>query len=62
MQLVEGTIDQIMFENFIFEVINAAKRDPKNDGKQMILFCDNARIHKTPEVIKSVQNLGIDVL
>ena len=50
-QLTEGGVTGVLYENFLFKAILELRNDPKNAGKDIVVFMDNARIHKHPVVM-----------
>ena len=61
-QVVEGGVNGVVFENFIYQLLRGLKDNPENQGKQIVLFLDNARIHKHPLVLETAARLGVHVL
>jgi len=45
-QITEGGTDAVVFENFIFKLLNKLRIDKETKGKQIVLLMDNATIHK----------------
>lgn len=45
-QLVEGGVDASVFENFIYELLLKVRSDKRNVDRPVILFMDNATIHR----------------
>jgi transposase len=60
--LIEGNVSGVLFENFLFHTINHLRSLPKNRGKEIVVFMDNARIHKHPLVIESLKLSKVHVL
>ena len=50
-QLIEGGVTGVLYENFLFKALLELRNDPKNAGKDIVVFMDNARIHKHPVVM-----------
>lgn len=61
-QLIQGGMDGSLFENFIFNVVTALLADPKNNGRRIVLFLDNCRLHKVDLVLSSAKRLGVGVV
>lgn len=61
-QLIEGGVDASVFENFIYELLLRVRGDKKYDGRPVILFMDNATIHRQPIVIKTVLGMRVFLL
>ena len=49
-QIVEGGSDSQTFENFLYRLMNSIRLDPKTKDKEVVIFMDNARTHKTEQV------------
>lgn len=45
-QLVDGGVDASVFDNFIYELLTKVRADRRNDRRPVILFMDNATIHR----------------
>jgi hypothetical protein len=45
-QLIEGGVDASVFENFIYELVLKVRADRGNDKRPVVLFMDNATIHR----------------
>jgi hypothetical protein len=45
-QLIEGGVDTSVFENFIYELLLKIRADRTNDKRPVVLFMDNATIHR----------------
>ena len=61
-QLVEGGVDASVFENFIYELLMKVRGDRSNDRRPVVLFMDNATIHRQPLVIKTVLGMRVFLL
>ena len=61
-QIVEGGSDSQAFENFLYRLMNSIRRDPKTKDKEVIIFMDNARTHKTEQVQALSAKLGFVLL
>ena len=44
--MIEGGVDSVLFENFLYETVLAIRKDQSLSQKKIILFMDNAVIHK----------------
>ena len=62
MQLLDGNQDSVIFENFVYCTFKALRDSDKYEGRQIVAFIDNARIHKKAEVISTLTRLGVDVI
>ena len=45
-QIVKGGVDSIVFENFIYHMLKSVVTDPKNADKDILIFMDNAVMHR----------------
>jgi hypothetical protein len=45
-QLIEGGVDASVFENFLYELLMKIRADRTNDKRPVVLFMDNATIHR----------------
>lgn len=57
-QVIQGGVDNSLFENFLYRVLVALVRNPKYHGRRIVVYMDNARIHKCEAVYETVRNLG----
>jgi transposase len=61
-QLIEGGVDASVFENFIYELLLKIRGDRGNDKLPVVLFMDNATIHRQSLVIKTVLGMRVFLL
>ena len=61
-QVIEGGVDSVMFEHYVYKTLLVLKDDPQNEGKQIVLFMDNAVIHKQSVVKETASKMGVHVL
>lgn len=61
-QLIEGGVDATLFENFVYHTLSAMRRDRKFASKELVLFMDNAVIHKHPMILETARNLKVTIL
>jgi hypothetical protein len=61
-QFLKGGVGSELFDNFIYETISRVKSDPRHIDKEILVFMDNAVIHKTPDVANTVSRLGAHLL
>ena len=61
-QIVEGGSDSQAFENFLYKLMNSIRLDPKTKDKEVVIFMDNARTHKTEQVQALSAKLGFVIL
>ena len=62
MQMLEGGTDAVVFENFIYCTLNKLRRDPSTAGKDIVLFMDNATIHKKSFVYETARRMKANIL
>jgi hypothetical protein len=46
-QVLEGAVDRVIFENFIYQTLVSVRNDKELASKKVLLLLDNAQIHKT---------------
>ena len=61
-QVIEGGVDAVLFEHFIYRTLQSVKADPANQGKDVVLFMDNAVIHLTSSVLETIKRMGVHAL
>jgi transposase len=61
-QVIEGTTDASVFENFIYALMKQLRREQLSKSKQIVLFLDNARVHYSPLLVETAQRLKISLL
>ena len=61
-QIIEGGVDSVLFENFIYETLRAVRTDPELSSKRMVLFMDNAVIHHHSLVLETARKMKVNVL
>ena len=62
MQFVEGAMDHNMFENFLYQVLMKLRTDPETKNKRIVVYLDNAKIHKSPHLKEMVGRFYVDIL
>lgn len=50
-QVIEGNVNSALYENFLFRLVEGVRGDPAMKEKEVLIFMDNAKIHKTPAVL-----------
>ena len=45
-QLVEGGSDGVLFENFMYKVLNQLRLDSKHKDRKIVVLLDNAATHQ----------------
>ena len=61
-QVIEGGVDSVLFENFIYQALTSIRKDRGNAGKDVIILMDNAVIHKHRLVLETARDLKVNVL
>ena len=61
-QMLEGGTDAVVFENFIYCTLNFLRRDPSTANKDIVLFMDNAAIHKKSTVFETARKMKANIL
>ena len=61
-QLIEGGVDSSIFENFIYHTLRAVRTNPCTAEKTVMLFMDNAVIHRHSAVLKTLRRMKVNVL
>jgi transposase len=62
MQVIEGSCDTVLFENFLFETIRKLRVDEDSKNKQVVVFLDNAKVHKHPWMHELADRLRVTIL
>lgn len=44
-QLVEGGVDTMVYENFVYHLLKSLEGSPMVNGRPVVLLMDNANIH-----------------
>jgi transposase len=61
-QIIEGSVDSTLFENFVYQVLRSIRTDENNCRKKVILFMDNAVIHKHSQVQETTRRFKVNLL
>lgn len=61
-QLIEGGVDSSVFENFIFRTLEYIRTHERFRGRRVVLFMDNARIHRHQMVIDTALKMKVILL
>ena len=61
-QLIEGGVNAVVFENFIYNLMLSLKNNKEIENKVVVLFMDNAPIHKQEKVLQTAKRMGAIVL
>jgi transposase len=60
--MLEGGTDSVFFENFIYNMLDKLRRDPSTANKDIVLFMDNAAIHKNSIVFETARRMKANIL
>ena len=61
-QIISGGIDSTVFEDFIQRMLVGMSNNPEYEGKNIILYLDNARIHSHSMVLETARRMKVNVL
>ena len=61
-QILDGAQDANVFEQFVYRTFKALRKSRKYQGRRLVAFIDNARIHKKEMVLNAARKLGVDVI
>ena len=61
-QVIEGGVDSVVFENYIYQTLWSLRQDPLTLHKEIILFLDNAVIHRHASVMETTTKFKVNVL
>ena len=61
-QILEGGVDSVMFENFIYNALSSVRNDKDTVSNDVVLLLDNAVIHKHSLVMETATKLKVNVL
>ena len=61
-QLIEGGVDSSVFENFMYHTLRAVRTNPATAEKTVLVFLDNAVIHRHSTVLKSLRKMKVHVM
>ena len=61
-QVVEGSVDSVLFENFIYQTLLSLRKDRATAGKEIVLMLDNAVIHHHSAVLETARLFKVNVL
>jgi transposase len=54
-QIIEGGVDSIVFENFIYHTLLSIRNDKLLSERKVVLLIDNAPIHKSLRVLETAR-------
>ena len=52
----------MIFENFIYHTLFDVRKDPLTANKQIVIFMDNATIHKVPIIYKTARKMKASIM
>ena len=61
-QIIEGGVDSVIFENFIYHTLKSIRNDKDTCGKDVVLLMDNAVTHKHNLVLETAKHFKVNVL
>jgi transposase len=61
-QVIEGNVSGVLFENFIYQVLAHLRGSPDTCEREIVIFMDNARIHKHPLVLETAARFNAHIL
>jgi transposase len=61
-QLVEGTFDQVLFENFLYRTLNSMRLDKNSKDKHIVILMDNAAIHKNSTIYETARKMNASIV
>jgi transposase len=62
MQIIEGTYDRVMFENFLYRTVNKLRVDPLTKTREIAILVDNAQIHKHPWITTIAEKMKVTII
>ena len=61
-EIIEGGVDAVIFENFIYQTLRSIRSDEKTKHKEVVLLMDNATTHKHQSVMETAMKMKVNVL
>ena len=61
-QIIEGGVDAVLFENFIYQMLLNVVNNEDFANKDIILFMDNATIHRHSRVLETCKKFKVNVI
>ena len=62
MQIIEGGMDSPLFENFLYRTLTSLRQEDPFNKKQIVLYLDNATLHKHHTVLQTARRMNVDVV
>jgi len=60
--MIEGGVDSNIFENFIYEIVTSIRKNKDLCQKKLVIYMDNAVIHRHQMVLETLRKLKCNVL
>ena len=57
-QLIDGSVDWVVFENFLYSTLNSLRRDARYKDATIVVLADNASVHKHSTTYDMVKRFG----
>ncbi len=61
-QIIEGTTDSVVFENFIYKMLNNLRSQEATKKREIALILDNVSFHKNHRVLSTIEAFKATVL
>jgi hypothetical protein len=61
-QIVEGGVDAMIYEKFIFDMLAKLRADPRTCDQRIVLLMDNVAFHKHESVLQTAMQFKVNVL
>ena len=61
-QLIEGSVDAVIFENYIHDTLLAIRTDAETRNRHVILIIDNVQLHKADSIKATAKRFNSSVL
>ncbi|CDW90737.1 UNKNOWN [Stylonychia lemnae] len=61
-QIIEGSVDSTLFENFVYQTLHSIRVDEQLCRKQVVMFMDNAVIHKHSYILETAKKFKVTLL
>ena len=61
-QVVQGKVDAVVFENFIYWMLQGIFANDENRDRDIVIMMDNAAIHKDPIVFETCRAFKVIVV
>ena len=61
-QIIEGSVDSVLFENFVYQMLLSVRKDRTTADKEVVLFLDNAVIHRHSSILETARKFKVNVM